>query len=87
MEFAWKQILNAYLDYLYERHKASTSEITNLKTPPSLSFMCKNKEMTIKQATCKQIYWSEIDKILEHLFTDLFRKEIVPRSSEYLHLP
>ena len=27
--------------------------------------MCKNKVMTTKEATCKQIYWSEIDKILE----------------------
>ena len=27
--------------------------------------MCKNKVMIIKEATCKQTFWSEIDKILE----------------------
>ena len=55
-------IPNKWVD---EIHKASISEITNFETLPPLSFMCKNKVMTIKEATCKQIYWSEIDKILE----------------------
>ena len=67
-----KYILQEYLwfnEYILIGNKPTynKSEITNFETLPPLLFMCKNKVMTIKEATCKQICWSEIDKILERL--------------------